>query len=139
MGHIGGAVLDKLIETHTELDICAVVRSEKDSAILKKQYGHASFNTAIGNLHDTELMEKLAKNATIIVSGYPTFHHLVLRPWLIALRLWSGLQPRPWNKGATSGPSGKKHTCVLYWHLGGCQHLGSAHRRYGRAHLGRRC
>ncbi|KAH6658709.1 hypothetical protein BKA67DRAFT_656856 [Truncatella angustata] len=71
MGHIGGAALDELVRTYPELQINAVVRSEKDLAILEKQYHHANVKVVIGSLKDIGLMESLSRDATIVLNCGP--------------------------------------------------------------------
>ncbi|KAK3324528.1 hypothetical protein B0T19DRAFT_231973 [Cercophora scortea] len=71
MGHIGGAVLDQLVQAHPDLPITALVRSRKDADILAKQYAHAKVKQAIGTLDDTALLEDLAGEANIVINCGP--------------------------------------------------------------------
>lgn len=129
MGHIGGATLEKLIASHPELRITTLVRSDKDSAILKRQYEHANIKTQIGDLKDTEAMESLARNATIVLSVYPAQCCSLNDLLLITARLRSGQQSRPRDQGTASRPSGKRYARLLHRHFRSCQHLGSADGR----------
>ncbi|KAK3312249.1 hypothetical protein B0H66DRAFT_644513 [Apodospora peruviana] len=72
-GHVGGAVLDKLLIIFPDLQIVALVRLEKDADDLKNQYARhmANLRTVVGDLDDVPFLESLATHATIIINCAP--------------------------------------------------------------------
>ncbi|CAN8095984.1 unnamed protein product [Discula destructiva] len=74
-GHIGGAVLQKLLEQHPEesLKVKVLVRNEEKGARLLGQY--ARVQTVVGDITECSKLEAAAKEADIVINTAPDITH----------------------------------------------------------------
>lgn len=65
-GHIGGAVIELLLNAHPQLTITALVRDEDKADRLKSKY--PQIETVIGHLDSAEILETHSKDSEIVIS-----------------------------------------------------------------------
>ncbi|ETS85655.1 hypothetical protein PFICI_03680 [Pestalotiopsis fici W106-1] len=72
-GHIGGAVLDQLLQKYADAKVKALVRDEAKGSRLVAKY--PSVEVIVGTTTDLELLEKASKEADIVVNTSPDITH----------------------------------------------------------------
>ncbi|KAK0619563.1 hypothetical protein B0T14DRAFT_537317 [Immersiella caudata] len=73
-GNIGAAVLEALVAAHPQLVVEALVRSEKDSSVIK-EYFSTNISTEQGGLDDLALLEQKASESDIVINCAPDVPH----------------------------------------------------------------
>ncbi|KAM7218498.1 hypothetical protein V8F06_006102 [Rhypophila decipiens] len=70
-GHIGGAVLDDLLNTQPDVTVVAQVRSDKDSNVLKSQYSQfeSTLQIVVGSYNDPALNSAVQAASIVINCG----------------------------------------------------------------------
>nr|XP_036587517.1 uncharacterized protein CTRU02_02433 [Colletotrichum truncatum]KAF6798459.1 hypothetical protein CTRU02_02433 [Colletotrichum truncatum] len=66
-GYIGGDAFYALYEKHPDYDYALLVRSEERAAPVKKAFPHANIRIVVGSLSDSDIIEKEAAAADIVV------------------------------------------------------------------------
>lgn len=80
-GHVGGAVLDKLLAQHAaavasgDLQVRVLARSEDKAARLRDQYPTAPVQTLVGDLADYALLRAASRDADVVVNAAPDITH----------------------------------------------------------------
>ncbi|KAL0950590.1 hypothetical protein HGRIS_007382 [Hohenbuehelia grisea] len=72
-GHIGSAVIESLYSQLPGCTITALVRSEEKGALLKETF--PNIKTVVGDLDSADLIEKSAKDASIVINTAPDPTH----------------------------------------------------------------
>ncbi|EXF79448.1 hypothetical protein CFIO01_06038 [Colletotrichum fioriniae PJ7] len=72
-GHIGGAVLDQLLQKHANANVKVLVRDESKATRLVKAY--PQIETVIGDAGDFEILEKCSQAADIVINTAPDITH----------------------------------------------------------------
>ncbi|KAF7523001.1 hypothetical protein G7054_g11953 [Neopestalotiopsis clavispora] len=72
-GHIGGAVLDQLLQKYADAKVKALVRDEAKGARLVAKY--PAVETVVGTTTDFELLTKASSEADIVVNTSPDVTH----------------------------------------------------------------
>lgn len=72
-GHIGGAVLDQLLQKYADAKVKALVRDEAKASRLSAKY--PSVETIVGTTTDLEVLEKASKEADIVINTSPDITH----------------------------------------------------------------
>ncbi|KAH0424862.1 nucleoside-diphosphate-sugar epimerase [Colletotrichum camelliae] len=72
-GHIGGAVLELLLQQHADAKVKVLVRDEAKAERLVSKYPQVS--TVVGDTGNFELLEKCSKEANIVINTSPDITH----------------------------------------------------------------
>lgn len=74
-GYIGGTAFAQLYKAHPDYDYTLLVRNEERAKPVREQYQNVKF--AYGGLDDSEVVEKAAAEADIVVRMFGTLHVLI--------------------------------------------------------------
>ncbi|KAL0943387.1 nucleoside-diphosphate-sugar epimerase [Colletotrichum truncatum] len=91
-GHIGGAVLDQLLQKHADAKVKALVRDEGKAARLAAKYPQVE--CVVGDTGNLEVLENCSKAADIVINTSPDItHDAGIKAILTGLKARDGVKP----------------------------------------------